>query len=196
MAGLFCKRFSKNFIFILKLALANYQPILALLHKRLCNILNKSLLYSLFLPNIHHQHRFYKRFLQHVALFSSIIAFFLPIFNLNTVSARDFCNMLHFSLLNLPFSSQHSPSTQFCKRFLQHTAFFSSKLAFFFLIFTLSTVFTRDFCNMLHFSLLNSPRSANLTAKNAKAPGAGQACFRGNHDKFYFAFGPRPYFFR
>jgi len=32
---------------------------------------------------------------------------------------------------------------------------------------------------MLHFSLLNSPRSAK-NAKNAKAPGAGQTCFEGN----------------
>ncbi|WP_304228716.1 hypothetical protein, partial [Phascolarctobacterium succinatutens] len=30
-----------------------------------------------------------------------------------TISARYFCNMLHFSLLDLPFSSQHSPSTPF-----------------------------------------------------------------------------------
>ena len=84
---------------------------------------------------------FYKRFLQYVALFSSIIAFFLPIFNLNTVSARDFCNMLHFSLLSLP-------------------------------------------------------RSAKLAAKNAKAPEAGTPASRGNQVKFYFAFGPKPYFFR
>lgn len=97
---------------------------------------------------------------------------------------------IFFSLnfISLPSQSQH----RFCKRFLQHVAFFSSKFAFFFLIFTISTVPARDFCNMLYFSLLNLPRSA----KNAKAPEAGQACFRGNHDKFYFAFGPRPYFFR
>ena len=97
----------------------------------------------------------------------------------------------HFSQLN--FISLLSQSQyHFYKRFLQHVALFSSKLAFFFLIFTISTVSTRDFCNMLHFSLLSLPRSA----KNAKAPGAGQACFEGNHGKFYFAFGPKPYFFR
>ena len=107
--GFFRKRFSKNFIFILKLALANYQPILALLHKRLCNILNKSLLYSLFLPNIHHQHRFCKRILQHVALFSSKLAFSFLTFTLNTISARDFCNMLHFSLLSLPHNAKTAP---------------------------------------------------------------------------------------
>jgi hypothetical protein len=84
----------------------------------------------------------------------------------------------------------------FYKRFLQHAAFFSFKLAFFFLTLTLNTVSARDFCNMLHFSLLNLPRSAKFAAQNAKAPGAGQACFEGNHGKFYFAFGPRPYFFR
>lgn len=124
LQAFFCKRFSKKFIFILKLALTNYQPALALSCKRLCNILNKSLLlYSLFLPNIH-------------------------------------------------------PQRHFCKRFLQHVAFFSSKFAFFFLIFTINSIPTRDFCNMLHFSLLNSPRSANLAAKNAKAPGAGKPASR------------------
>lgn len=68
-AGLFCKRLSKKFIFILKLALTNYQPILALLYKILCNILNTILqdLYLHLLPQS--QHRFYKRFLQHVAFF-------------------------------------------------------------------------------------------------------------------------------
>ena len=65
---------------------------------------------------------------------------------------------IFFSLnfISLPSQSQH----RFYKRFLQHVAFFSSKLAFLFLTFTLSTVSARDFCNMLHFSLLNSPRSA------------------------------------
>lgn len=76
----------------------------------------------------------------------------------------------------------------FYKIFLQKFYIFSSFVNSFFI----NSVFRRDFCNMLHFSLLNSPRSA----KNAKAPGAGQACFEGNHGKFYFAFGPRPYFFR
>ena len=47
-AGFFCKRLSKKIIFILKLALTNYQPILMLLYKILCNILNKSLLSSPF----------------------------------------------------------------------------------------------------------------------------------------------------
>lgn len=126
-AGFFCKRLSKKIIFILKLALTNYQPILMLLYKILCNILNKSLLsspfssqyspstpflqeisatcctflfyYSLFSPRIQSQRRFCKRFLQHIALFSSKIAFFFPTFTLNTIPTRDFCNMLHFSLL-------------------------------------------------------------------------------------------------
>lgn len=80
----------------------------------------------------------------------------------------------------------------FYKIFSQKFYIFSSFVNSFFI----NSVFRRDFCNMLHFSLLNSPRSANLTAKNAKAPEAGQACFRGNQVKFYFAFGPRPYFFR
>lgn len=73
-AGLFCKRLSKKFIFILKLALTNYQPILALLYKILCNILNKSLLSSPFSPRIQSQRHFCKRLLQHVALFSSKLA--------------------------------------------------------------------------------------------------------------------------
>ena len=108
-AGLFCKRLSKKFIFILKLALTNYQPILALLYKILCNILNKSLLNSPFSPRIQSQRHFCKRFLQHVALFSSKLAFFFLAFTFNTVSARDFCNMLHFSLLNSPHSAKTAP---------------------------------------------------------------------------------------
>lgn|GEM_PF-4865844 len=111
-AGLFCKRLSKKFIFILKLALTNYQPILALLYKILCNILNKSLLSSPFSPRIQSQRHFCKIFLQHVAFFSSKFAFFFPTFTLNTISARDFCNMLHFSLLNSPRSAKLAAPTQ------------------------------------------------------------------------------------
>ena len=122
--------------------------------------------YSLFSPRIQSQRHFYKRFLQHVALFSSKIAFFFLAFTLNTVSARDFCNMLHFSLLNSPFSYQHSISALF-----------------------LQEIFATC-CTFLFFKIII------FFFKNAKAPEAGQACFRGNHDKFYFAFGPRPYFFR
>ena len=55
------------------------------------------------------QHRFYKRFLQHVVLFSSKLAFFFLTFTLNAISARDFCNMLHFSLLNSPPKTQKPP---------------------------------------------------------------------------------------
>ncbi len=79
---------------------------------------------------------------------------------------------IFFSLnfISLPSQSQH----RFYKRFLQHVAFFSSKFAFFFLIFTINTISTRDFCNMLHFSLLNSSRSAKTATKNAKAPEAGK----------------------
>ena len=75
---------------------------------------------------------------------------------------------IFFSLnfISLPSQSQH----HFYKKFLQHAAFCSSKLAFFFLIFTLNTIFARDFCNMLHFSLLNLPRSAKLAAKTQKPP--------------------------
>ena len=36
---------------------------------------------------------------------------------------------------------------------------------FLLITFTLNTISTRDFCNMLHFSLLNLPRSAKLAAK-------------------------------
>ena len=105
-AGFFCKRLSKKFIFILKLALTNYQPILALLYKILCNILNKSLLSSPFSPRIQSQRHFCKIFLQYVALFSSKISFSTLIFTLSTIPARDFCNMLHFSLLNSPRSAK------------------------------------------------------------------------------------------
>lgn len=38
-------------------------------------------------------------------VFKQNIAFFLPVFNLSAISTRDFCNMLHFSLLKLPFPS-------------------------------------------------------------------------------------------
>lgn len=165
MAGLFCKRFSKKFIFILKLALANCQPALALSCKRVCKIFNIVLqdLYLHLLP--HTQHHSCKRFLQHVALFSSKLAFFFPIFTLNAIFTRDFCNMLHFSLLDSPFSYQHSISPPF-----------------------LQEIFATC-CTFLFFKLLFSfPKS--------KSPQSRQACFRGNHDKFYFAFGPRPYFFR
>jgi len=62
---------------------------------------------------------------------------------------------------------------------LQYAAFFSSKFAFSLPIFTLNAIPTRDFCNMLHFSLLNLPRSAKLAAKTEKAPEAGKACFEG-----------------
>ena len=41
---------------------------------------------------------------------------------------------------------------------------------------------------MLHFSLINSSRSANLAVQNTKAPGAGQACFEGNQFKNLFCF--------
>ena len=114
-AGLFCKRLSKKFIFILKLALTNYQPILALLYKILCNILNTILqdLYLHLLPQS--QHHFYKRFLQHAEFFSSKISFSFLIFTLNTIPTRDFCNMLHFSLLNSPFFSLYSISMPFLK---------------------------------------------------------------------------------
>ena len=132
----YCRLFLKNFLknyFILKLSSTNHQPPMALFKKRLCNILNKSLLtspftafhspstpflqeifatfciflfyYSLFSPRIQSQRHFCKRFLQHVAFFSSKFAFFFPTFTINTISARDFCNMLYFSLLNLPFYS-------------------------------------------------------------------------------------------
>lgn len=76
--------FKQNIIFILKLALANYQPILVLLYKVLCNILNTILqdLYLHLLPQS--QHCF----------------------------TRDFCNMLHFSLLNLPRSAKLAAKTQ------------------------------------------------------------------------------------
>ena len=56
----------------------------------------------------------------------------------------------------------------FYKRFLQYVALFSSKLA----------------------------SQRETIRQNAKAPEAGQACFEGNQVKFYFAFGPKPYFFR
>ena len=88
-------------------------------------------------------HYFYKIFLQKFYIFSSFVN---------------------------SFFYQH----RFCKRFLQHVALFSSKSAFSFPIFTLNTIPTRDFCNMLHFSLLNSPRSA----KNAKALEAGKPASR------------------
>ena len=45
-------------------------------------------------------------------------------------------------------------------------------------IFIEHAISARDFCNMLHFSLLNSPRSANLAAKNAKTPEAGKPASR------------------
>ena len=72
---------------------------------------------------------FYKRFLQHVAFFSSKFAFFFLIFTLNTIPARDFCNMLHFSLLKFPFPPNIHHQHHSYKRFLQHVALFSSKLA-------------------------------------------------------------------
>ena len=56
----------------------------------------------------------------------------------------------------------------FYKRFLQYVALFSSNLA----------------------------SQRETIRQNAKAPEAGQACFEGIHGKFYFAFGPKPYFFR
>lgn len=79
---------------------------------------------------------------------------------------------IFFSLnfISLPSQSQH----RFYKRFLQHAALFSSKFAFFFLIFTINTISARDFYNILHFSLLKLPRSAKLAAQNAKAPKAGK----------------------
>ena len=98
--------------FYFKISFSKLSTALALSCKRVCNILNKSLLYSLFPPNIHLQYYSYQRFLQHVAFFSSKFAFFFPIFTLNTVSARDFCNMLHFSLLNSPRSTKAPPKTQ------------------------------------------------------------------------------------
>ena len=98
--------------FYFKISFSKLSTALALSCKRFCNILNKSLLYSLFLPNIHPQHCFYKRFLQHVAFFSSKFAFFIPIFTLNTVSTRDFCNMLHFSLLNSPCSAKNAKAPE------------------------------------------------------------------------------------
>ena len=56
----------------------------------------------------------------------------------------------------------------FYKRFLQHVALFSSKLA----------------------------SQRETIRQNAKAPEAGTPASRGNQVKFYFAFGPKPYFFR
>ena len=75
---------------------------------------------------------------------------------------------IFFSLnfISLPSQSQH----HFYKRFLQYAAFFSSKLAFSFLTFTLNTISARDFCNMLHFSLLSLPHNAKLAAKTQKPP--------------------------
>ena len=46
-----------------------------------------------------------------------------------TISARYFCNMLHFSLLACLFLPNIHPQRHFCKRFLQHVALFSSKFA-------------------------------------------------------------------
>lgn len=150
-AGFFCKRLSKKIIFILKLALTNYQPILMLLYKILCNILNKSLLSS---P------------------FSSQYSPSTPF--LQEISATCCTFLFYYSLFSPRIQSQH----YFYKRFLQHVALFSSKISFSTLIFTLSTVFTRDFCNMLHFSLLNLPRSAKLAAKTQKPPEQGKPASR------------------
>ena len=96
-------------------------------------------------------------------------------------SCRHFYNKLyafsHFSPLN--FISLLSQSQyRFYKRFLQHVAFFSSKIAFFIPTFTLNTVSTRDFCNMLHFSLLSLPRNAKLSAKTQKPPKQGKPASR------------------
>lgn len=116
---------------------------MALFKKRLCNILNKSLLTSPFTAF----HSPSAPFLQEIFATCCIFLFYYSLFSPRIQSQR-----------------------HFCKRFLQHAAFFSSKFAFFFLIFTLNTISTRDFCNMLHFSLLNFPRSAKLAAKTQKPP--------------------------
>lgn len=79
----------------------------------------------------------------------------------------------------------------FYKIFSQKFYIFSSFVNSFFI----NSVFRRYFCNMLHFSLLNSPRSAKLPQKR-KSPRSRQACFEDIHVKLYFAFGPKPYFFR
>lgn len=111
LQAFFCKRFSKKFIFILKLALTNYQPALALSCKRVCKIFN--------------------------------------------IVLQDF----HIT-----------PSPPPLTPFLQE-------------------IFATC-CTFLFFKIII------FFSKKAKAPRSRQACFEGNHDKFYFAFGPRPYFFR
>ncbi|WP_418532206.1 hypothetical protein [Phascolarctobacterium succinatutens] len=96
-AGLFCKRLLKKFIFILKLALANYQPILALFYKRVCKIFN-------------------------------------------------------IVLQGFYFTPSPPPSTPFLQEIFATCCIFSSKFAL----------------------------QRQTIRQNAKAPGAGQACFEGN----------------